>query len=241
MRKKQKRIRRDAATKAAVIARAQVVGAARAAQELLGSAGLGSTVGLWARRVGAELPKFIYIPKTGEHRRMGGPEAPGLGSGNPEPRQVTMTPPQSKGATRASPTEQNIAIALAIIEGGHPQAVAETFGVTAGHCYQVRQYLAPRIAAERGLEYAPPPKSARTKAPKRSDTLVSSRQLGMYEPPPSEPPLRVNVHPVRDEAETARAQAQGEMLESALRQALRERDAFKLVHEVLMREKDPSR
>lgn len=237
MRKKQKRIRRDAATKAAVVARAQSVGVTIAAQEFGVASGM---VSQWVRKAGVVAPKFKYIPKTGERRRLSGPEdPPGLGSGNPEPRQVTVTPP-GETKSRAVRTERNVAIALAVIEGGHPAAVAETFGVTAGHVYLIRQKLAPQVARERGLEYAPPPKSARSKAPKTA-TMMSRRpaeQLGMYEQPASEPPLRVNAHPVRDEAELAREQSQNEMLQTALRQALRERDAFKLVHEVTMREKE---
>ncbi len=246
--RKKKRLYRDDATKAAIIARAQIVGAARAAQELLGNAGLGSMVSMWARRTGVALPKFMYIPRTGEHRRMSDPETPpGLGSGNPEPRQVTVTPPSppsGKGNVRVAPTERNIAVALALIEGGHPHTVAETFGVTPGHAYQVRQHLAARIAAERGLEYTPPPRSARTRPPKTATTQVSSRrlaeQLAMYEPPTTPVP-RVTATPLRDEAEIARERAQNEMLETALRQALRERDAYKLVFEIAQREKDPNR
>lgn len=235
MAKKQKRIRRDDATKAAVLARAKIVGVTAAGREIGAS---GSIVSRWAAKAGIELPQFHFAPGKGV-RRVDDDAAPGLGSGNPEPRQVTVTPPPAN-KNRAVRTEKNIAIAMAVIEGGHPAAVAETFGVTASHVYGVRQYLAPSIARERGIDYEPPPKHART--PKPDSTLHSRRapeQLAMYAPPTT-PPQRVTAQHARDEAEHAREQARTEMLESALRQALRERDAFKLVHEVTMRDKDPN-
>ena len=51
-------------------------------------------------------------------------------------------------------------------------------------------------------------------------------------------PQRVQGMPVVDEAELARERVQSELMESALRQALKERDAFKTVFDVLMREKN---
>jgi len=241
MKKKQKRRRHDPQTKAAAVARAQVVGLTQAGREIGCAA---SVVGRWAKKAGVTVPQFHFAPGRGL-RRVEEPEAPGLGAGNPEPRPVTVTPPANKYHQYAADTPEHRAIALRIVRGEARQVVANEIGVSSTRISQIALALGPRVAAEHGIDWTP--KSYPQRRPKGtgSGTLVSSagrppEQLAMYSPPTTPLP-RVTAQPVRDEAEQARAQAQSEMLETALRQALRERDAFKLVHEVLMREKDPSR
>lgn len=157
--------------------------------------------------------------------------------------------------------ESNRALALQVLRGKHPVDVAKTEAVSSGHIYQIMRALGRSVAEEHGLAYDPKKRFGRSKAsaeskPTETATLTSrppeptsgprranaSRQLGLYEPGEREP-QRVNgvvsngAHHF-DEAEHARDTAERELMETSLRTALKEREAFKIVLDVLMREKN---
>ncbi len=252
--KKKKYMRRRSYSeelKAAGVARAQLVGPAQASREL----GLPSNiVSTWARAAGVTLPSFQGARISEE----------ALAAAGPPPSVPEVAHPRSAPDTwsrkSAFPLERRLALVREAMT--EPQAtVARRHGIPSNtlsnwvHRYR-DQALASGNPVPRQVEVTPPPgrqvdeqiaaarSSTGTQLSRPEDSAIvrprrgrppnSSRaeQLPLYREP-----QRVQAVPVYDEAERAREEAQSELKDTLLRQALKEREAFKTVLDVYMREK----
>lgn len=255
--KKQTRRRYSDELKAVAVARAQLVGPIQAGREL----GVeGNIVAMWAKRAGVKVASFRGARISDAALAAAGPP-PSLPVDN-HPRSA----PDTWSRASKFPHDMRLALVREALSGERQSAVARRHGVPSNtlsnwvHRYK-DEAMASGNTIPRQVEVTPPPgrrveemiaaemtssTGTQLSRPEPSEALAidkprrgrpprSSRaeQLPLYQEP-----QRVTAVPVVDQAEQARAQAQNEMLESALRQALRERDAFKLVHEVTMREKN---
>ncbi len=240
--------------KVKIIARAQEIGITAAGRE----AGVGSSVvSRWAQAAGVVVPIFRFNKKDGVVR---------VGEG--VPKNVDKSPrggPDSWSRQSEFSHEQRLAIIREAFASGNTAATARQHGIKPHtmHNWVVRYGGEARASGNpepRQVEMTPPPghrveddirealsstgtqlsrpgpsEALALDTPRRGRRPKSARaeQLPLYQEPQP-----VQAHPVYDEAERAREQAQSELKDSLLRQALKEREAFKTVMEIMMREKN---
>jgi transposase-like protein len=262
--KKQTRQRYSDELKAAAVARAQQVGPAQAGRER----GLETAlVSMWARRAGVPVASFRGARISDEQLAAAGPP-PSLASvsSNPEPRQVTMTPPPNGKQKRiirpdsvkqavverakvvgVSAAAKEIGVGSSIVSRWVEKAGVQvpSFRFTPGRGLRqvevtppsrgpLEQQIAKHMVSSTGTQLSRPEPSAIVPARKgRPPKSSRAEQLPLYQEP-----QRVQAVPMYDEAERAREQAQSDLKDELLRQALKEREAFKTVMEIMMREKN---
>lgn len=243
--------------KAAGVARAQVVGPSQAAREL----GLPlSIVSMWARRAGVPVASFRGARIPAEALAAAGPP-PSL----PEAAHPRSAPDTWSRKSKF-PHELRLALVREALTEGQSAVARRHGMPSNTLSNWVHRYKDEAIASgnpiPRQVEMTPPPghrveddirealsstgtqlsrpepstdveNSVAMTRPRRGRPPNSSRaeQLPLYREP-----QRVQAVPVYDEAERAREQAQSELKDSLLRQALKEREAFKTVLDVYMRE-----
>jgi transposase-like protein len=156
-----------------------------------------------------------------------------------------LVTPAPKTTTRAGtyPPNKKLEAVRAMLSGDeHVTKLCERIGITYQTAYTWYRNFGPAVAAQLGVPFRPLHQSKgariRQKRIERETEALTGTRVSRPSPPSSayaeRPPSRQQIvsYVESDDAETARLKARIEFLETALRKALRERNAFEVVLEL---------